>query len=102
MSEKMTVPQFASEAEEAQWWFDNQDGFAQDLHRAVQDGTAGQGTVMKRALALQDDVLPEPEDVLHARAPRRKKGIAYHDLLKQIIHNGLQLEEAPADHAKAA
>ncbi len=102
MSEKMTVPAFTSEAEEAQWWFDNQERFADDLFRAFDNGTAGRGTVMKRALAMQDGITPEPEDIQQARTLAEKKGIPYHDLLKQIIHEGLQREQAAQPHAEAA
>ena len=89
MAQKMTVPHFGDEAEEAQWWFDNQEQFADDLFRAIKDGSAGRGTAVKRALA-EHGIIPEPEDIADAWRLSRKKGIPYDDLIKQLIHEGLQ------------
>ena len=103
MSERMIVPHFCTEAEEAQWWFDNRDQLGDDLARAMKDGTAGRGTAMKRVLLLRDGILPEPADIQNARLLADKKGISYEDYLRQLIHNALQHElTADGEHAEAA
>jgi len=36
--EKRIIPTFATEAEEADWWFDNQDELAKDFEQAFAEG----------------------------------------------------------------
>ncbi len=90
MTEERMLPKFESEAEEAQWWFDNQDRFDADFAKALAEGTLGRGSAMKQVLFLQQSVVPDSADALHAQRLAEKKGIPYQEFLKQLIHLGLE------------
>ena len=44
MAQKLEVPKFANESEEARWWFDHREELAEDL---VQYGTLGEGGIAR-------------------------------------------------------
>jgi hypothetical protein len=46
--EKRILPDFKSEAEEAKWWFDNQDELLKDFEQAAAEGRLGCGTATLR------------------------------------------------------
>jgi hypothetical protein len=46
--EKLVVPKFETEAEEAKWWFDNQEGLDREFAQAAAEGRLGHGTVARR------------------------------------------------------
>jgi hypothetical protein len=49
MPDKFRVPKFASEAEEAQWWFDRHRQLAKAFQRAAGQGHLGSGSVARIA-----------------------------------------------------
>jgi hypothetical protein len=48
------MPRFASEAEEAQWWFDHREELGQDLVAAMQRNGLGESSAMRRARKLRE------------------------------------------------
>jgi hypothetical protein len=51
--EKIIIPQFASEAEEAQWWFDHREEIGADMIAAVREGRNGIGTLGRAKLRAE-------------------------------------------------
>ena len=91
----LKIPKFATEAEEAQWWFDNQDMLARDFAEAAANGTLKHGTAMRRALELEaaSTVQLDPSDISKARALAEKRGLDYQAYLQTLIHEALEREE---------
>ena len=54
MTEKNIIrPKFNSEAEEADWWFNNPDYILQEFKRAAAEGRLGHGTAMRQMAEKQ-------------------------------------------------
>ena len=51
MAQKLVVPKFENESEEARWWFENQDAVDDEFDLAEREGRLGRGTTMRRAQA---------------------------------------------------
>jgi hypothetical protein len=49
------IPRFASEAEEARWWFDHREELGQDLIVAGRRNGLRDSSAMRRARKLQED-----------------------------------------------
>jgi len=77
MTTKRTIPHFANEAEEAQWWFEHSDEFVEDFERSAADGTLGRGTVARRFGLQSNLVRLEPKDAATARELAMKRGVEY-------------------------
>ena len=54
MAEKIIVPAFANEAEEADWWFDHRKETAANLIKASREGRLGPGSLGRRAQKLRE------------------------------------------------
>lgn len=53
MSEdEMKIPQFPTEAAEAEWWADHQDLLMEEIERAGASGTLTTGAVARRAIRI--------------------------------------------------
>jgi hypothetical protein len=112
----MKVPKFATEAEEARWWFDNQDLVFEEFKKAAKAGTLGSGGA-RRLFAEKGIPFPEPpkapaptptttirldpEDIAKARILAAERGLRYQTFLKMIIHEELRKAEL-AQKASAA
>jgi hypothetical protein len=99
----LKIPAFATEAEEAKWWFENQDLVFEEFKKAAKAGTLGRGGA-RRLFAERGIPFPEekaaptpttirldPDDIAIARVQAEKRGLRYQTYLKMIIH------EAPRD-----
>jgi hypothetical protein len=53
MADKIIIPAFASEAEEAQWWFDHREETGRALVEAVREGRNGIGTLGRAKLRAE-------------------------------------------------
>jgi hypothetical protein len=49
MAKKLNVPEFASEAEEAQWWYDRRDELAEAFEVAAAQGELRRGSAARLA-----------------------------------------------------
>ena len=89
----MQVPKFATEAEEAKWWFENQDKLLEEFKKATAEGRVGIGTVAKRAAlrttTIRVTIRLDPEDIAKARVQAAKCGLRHQTYLKMIIHEAL-------------
>jgi hypothetical protein len=54
MAEKIIVPAFATEAEEAQWWFDHREETGRALVEASQQVRNGEGSLGRHARKLRE------------------------------------------------
>jgi len=94
----ITIPKFANEAEEADWWASRQgrEFVKQNATGPVKKRVAPKGSRLvgrlKRSASVQIALrLPEP-DVTKARELATRKGIGYQTLLKMLVHEGLRRE----------
>jgi hypothetical protein len=104
----LKIPTFATEAEEAKWWFENDDKIAAEFEKAAKEGRLGRGGV-RRLLAEKGIPFPEPlkapaptpsttirldpEDIAKARVQAAERGLRYQTYLKMIIHEALRNSE---------
>jgi hypothetical protein len=94
----ITIPAFANEAEEADWWAGRR---GREFVKQNTVGPAKQPAPLKgsrlvsqlnRTPSVQIALrLPEP-DVAKAREIASRKGIGYQTLLKMLVHEGLRRE----------
>jgi predicted DNA binding CopG/RHH family protein len=101
MADKLKIPRFASEAEEAQWWFDHRAEVARSFEDADAEGKLRTGSAA--SLARKENpaagVTPtttirlDPEDIARARALAAKRGLRYQTYLKMLVHEALSAEE---------
>jgi hypothetical protein len=109
----LKIPAFATEAEEAKWWFENDDKIAAEFEKAAKEGRLGRGGV-RRLLAEKGipfrepqkapaptpttTIRLDPDDIAKARVQAAKRGLRYQTYLKMIIHEALQ----KAEHGQTA
>jgi predicted DNA binding CopG/RHH family protein len=96
MAQKLVVPKFANESEEARWWFDHQDAVDDEFDLAEQEGRLGRGTVARRANAAAAAIALDPEDIERARVQAERRGIEYQAYVKMVVHQALLSEEKSA------
>ncbi len=103
----LKIPVFATEAEEAKWWFEHEDLIAQEFEKAVKEGRLRHGGV-QRLLAERGIPFPypqkaptptttirlDPEDIAKARVLAAERGLRYQTYLKMIIHEELRKAES--------
>ena len=91
-----TIPKFATEAEEAKWWFEHQDFMLEEFKRAAAEGRLGVGTATRRAQSQTKTptttIRLDPADISKARAVAAKRGLRYQTYLKMLIHEALEKE----------
>jgi hypothetical protein len=62
---KLIVPKFESDDEEAQWWYDHKDVVEHNLAEALRNGTGNRGTMQRvlRKARERKNVAPQYPDV---------------------------------------
>lgn len=96
----LKIPAFANEAEEAKWWFENDDKIAIEFEKAAKEGRLGRGGIRRlfaeKGIPFKEpNPLPtttirlDPEDIAKARVQAAKRGLRYQTYLKMIIHETL-------------
>jgi hypothetical protein len=99
------LPAFANEAEEAKWWYENQELIADEFEKAAKEGRLRRGGI-RRLFAEKGIPFPEPpqapaptptttirldpDDIAKARVQAARRGLRYQTYLKMIIHEALQ------------
>ena len=91
MSEKIHLPAFDSEADEAAWWNDNREAHAEEFAKAIREGRARRSNLAQR-LAEARAVDLDPADETKARTIAVKRGLDYKSYLKNLIHEALAQE----------
>ncbi len=106
----LKLPKFANEAEEAQWWFDNDDLIFAEFQKAAAEGRLKRGGVQR--LLAERGIMPakpqalpsttirlDPEDIAKARVQAAERGLRYQTYLKMIIHEALRAAEKASQSA---
>jgi predicted DNA binding CopG/RHH family protein len=91
--EKMIIPKFESESDEANWAYENRYGLAAAFHEAVLQDRVRQGTLKQRGVTPPTTIRLAPEDISRARALAERRGLRYQTYLKMLIHEALEREE---------
>jgi predicted DNA binding CopG/RHH family protein len=97
--EKLNIPKFQYEAEEAQWWDQHREETAQWMEEAAAAGqTTTLANVLERARQRAGttptvSIRIAPDDISRARTLAAKKGLRYQTYLKMLLHEALQREE---------
>src|SRR3954468_19583650 len=106
MSKKMTLPEFKSEAEEADWWYDNRGKLSDAIAAAAQKGTLKRMTIEQLQQRLSEAAARRTEkahsktvtirladaDLTLARQQAERKGLPYQTYIKTLLHEALQKE----------
>jgi len=96
-SEPVSVPKFATEAEEAEWWYRNRDKIEDALLKAIDNGTIRRGTAQRltrEARASRNVTLRIAEaDLDLARKQAEGKGLPYQTYIKSLLHEALTKRE---------
>ena len=91
--ERIVVPKFKTEAEEAQWWFDNREKVGDALINAMDNGTTRRGTAQRltsEARASRNVTIRMAEaDLDLARRQADEKGLPYQTYIKSVLHEAL-------------
>ena len=95
---KLEVPRFGSEAEEAQWWFDHREETAGLMETAVAEGRTAtlDGILAKSRNGGSTPTVSiriDQGDLARARVQAQKRGLRYQTYLKMILHEALEREE---------
>jgi predicted DNA binding CopG/RHH family protein len=96
MKPKRAVPNFKSEAEEAEWWYRNRARLDKDFVEAVKKGKLkrlDRATLNARLAASKSRVvsirLPE-DDIELARQQATQRGLRYQTYIKSVLHQALR------------
>jgi predicted DNA binding CopG/RHH family protein len=96
-SERMVAPKFKTEADEAQWWFDNRERVEGALIDAMDRGTIQRGTPQRLtsvARASRNITIRMAEaDIDLARKQAEEKGLPYQTYIKSVLHEALVKQE---------
>ena len=99
---KRPVPSFATEAEEAAWWYKNRNAHSAQLRDAVKSGEAQHLTkqtlleriAASRKIPAQVVALRIPQaDLALARKQAEEKGLPYQTYIKSLLHESLAERE---------
>jgi len=95
--ERIVVPKFKTEAEEAQWWYVNRDKVEDALISAMDNGTIRRGTAQRltrEARASRNVTIRMAEvDLDLARKQAEEKGLPYQTYIKSVLHEALVKRE---------
>jgi predicted DNA binding CopG/RHH family protein len=101
----LKIPKFATEAEEAKWWFDNDDKIFEEFKKAAKEGRLGRGGIRRlfaeRGIPFKEPkptptttIRLDPDDIAEARVQAARRGLRYQTYLKMIIHEALEAAKA--------
>ena len=95
MSERKQLPSFASEAEEAKWWYDNREEHDEAFAAAIREGRARRSTLEDR-LAAARSIQLDAENEARAMELAKQRGIEYRTLVKALVHDALLRSDVAA------
>ena len=91
------MPEFNSEQDEAQWWYDNRAKVEEALLGAMDNGTILRGTaprLTREARASRNITIRMAEaDLDLARKQAEEKGLPYQTYIKSVLHEALVRRE---------
>jgi hypothetical protein len=102
VSTRIIVPKFATEAEEADWWYKNRHVHDKIFHAAVKSGEA-QILTKEKLLARIEASKKKPAPIVSLRIPAadlalarkqaERKGLPYQTYIKSLLHETLTERE---------
>ena len=95
--ERIVLPKFKTEAEEAQWWYDNRAKAEDALIHAMDNGTIRRGAAQRltgEARVSRNVTIRMAEaDLDLARKQAAEKGLPYQTYIKSVLHEALVKRE---------
>jgi predicted DNA binding CopG/RHH family protein len=95
--DRLKLPTFDSEVQEAAWWFEHRGQVEANLAEAMQEGKIQRGSaqrLVKEARASKNiTIRMSVEDLERARQLSAKRGLAYQTYMKMLLHEALDQEE---------
>jgi predicted DNA binding CopG/RHH family protein len=95
--ERIVVPKFKTEAEEAQWWYNNREKVEDALINAMDNGTIRRGTAQRLAIEARASrnvtIRIAEADLDLARRQAEEKGLPYQTYIKSVLHEALVKRE---------
>jgi hypothetical protein len=95
---RIVVPKFATEAEEADWWYQNRERHGKIMRAAIKSGEA-QILTKEKLLARIEASKKKPSPVVALRIPEadltlarkqaEQKGLPYQTYIKSLLHEAL-------------
>ena len=89
-----TLPKFATEAEEAAWWFENREKHDVEFEQAFLEGRVRKSSIAQRLIAANKGLIlmiPSPDAVTAAHLADQK-GVEVREYLATLIHKALEQE----------
>lgn len=97
VSNMLKVPKFETEAQEAQWWFENQDLVAEAFDVAAKNGTLRRSTLadrLSRSKTPQIPIVLDAADATLAGELAAERGESYGDFVRSVVHRALGFEKS--------
>jgi len=95
--ERIVVPKFKTEAEEAQWWYINREKIEDVLINAMDSGTIRRGTSQRLAtearVSRNVTIRMAEADLDLGRKQVEEKGLPYQTYIKSVLHEALVKRE---------
>lgn len=95
--ERIVVPKFKTEAEEAQWWYINREKIEDVLINAMDSGTIRRGTSQRLAtearVSRNVTIRMAEADLDLGRKQGEEKGLPYQTYIKSVLHEALVKRE---------
>ncbi len=101
----LKIPKFDTEAEEAKWWYENEELIANEFEKLAKEGRLGRGGIRRlfaeKGIPFKEPkptptttIRLDPDDIAEARVQAAERGLRYQTYLKMIIHEALQAAKA--------
>ncbi len=91
MSQKLDIPVFATEAEEADWWYDNRELVEDEFHAAFVEGRVKPFVADPPSeRKVQTTIALDASDSKKAHAIAAKRGLKYETYLEMLLHQELE------------
>jgi len=91
MSQKLDIPVFATETEEADWWYDHRDLVEKEFHTAVAEGRVKRGLPIPPSQRMVETTIAlNASDSRKAHAIAAKRGLKYETYLEMLLHQELE------------
>ena len=91
---KLQIPAFENEEQEAQWWAKNPDAILAQFESALAEKRLGRGTTARRGLTPTTTIRLDPADISRAKSQAERRGLKYQTYLKMLIRQALTQEES--------
>ena len=91
MDKLIQPPKGLTEAEEADWWYDNRETVEHEFEQAFTEGRIRRGPVVPPSDRLITTTIQlDPGDLEKARAMAARRGLDYETYLQTIVHQALE------------